>query len=240
MKKLLSAGLLCALATTASGKDPTAKDFDNNYFVVTKTGLAVGTCDVPCSTDESLCTAKLLPTLAVHLDVDNVEFHRQSGFGACGQSSGLLPTPITPGTVLLSTKSFTDKREGRYCLLLQTVPLISVTRGIGAFAHTSKELGALSLRVHLADPASLDLVKPALAEWLTETDSLASAVVLGAKIEHSEAESSVKRIKLGMTTEEGEKTKGLPDTRVGLRSKLLYKYLNMTVVFENGGVTDVH
>ncbi len=232
-------GVALIIAAPVSAKDLSPKDFDNKYFVVTRPGLAVGTCDIPCSQDDNWCSGKLLPTLAVRIDGSAVEFHPQSGFGVCHESSGLIPTPIAPGTVLLSSKSSIDKHEGRYCLLLQTAFPISVTRGIGAFAHPSEELGAMSLRIRLSDPTKINLIGPALSQWLTQADSLGSAMELSAKLEHSEAQAAVKQIKLGMTFEDVERTMGLPETRVDLGRKVLFKYSSMTVVFEDGKVADV-
>jgi hypothetical protein len=233
------AAIALVAAIPVSAKDRTPKDFDNKYFVVIRPGLAVGTCDIPCSGDDDWCNGKLLPTLAVRVDGSDVEFHPQSGFAVCDQSGGLIPTPIAPGTILLSTTSSIDKHEGRYCLLLQTALPISVTRGIGAFAHPSEELGAMSIRIRLSDPTNVDLIGTALRQWLTQADSLVAAVGLSAQLEHSEAQAAVKQIKVGMTFQDVEGAMGLPDTRVDLGHKVLYKYPSMTVVFEDGKVSDV-
>lgn len=224
-------------AIPSYGKDQAPKDFDNKYFVVTRSGLAVGTCDIPCSADDTLCSGKFLPTLAVRMDGIAVEFHTQSGFGVC--HTELIPTPIGAGTVLLSSRSSIDKHESRYCLLLQTAFPVSVTRGVGAFAHPSQEFGAMSIRIRLSDPTKVDLIGAALTQWMTQTDSLASAVKLSAQMAHSEEQAAVKQIKLGMAFEEVERVMGLPDTRVDLGRKILYKYPSMTVVFEDGKVVDV-
>jgi hypothetical protein len=49
----------------------------------------------------------------------------------------------------------------------------------------------------------------------------------------------VKEVKLGMTPAEVEAVLGLPETKVDLGEKILYKYKNMTVEFHDGKVTDV-
>jgi hypothetical protein len=220
-----------------AGAKNTPTDFDNKYFVVASSGLAIGTCNMPCSESDTLCGGKLLPTLAVRIDGSNVEFHQQSGFLVCHDV--ILPTPVAVGTVLLSTKSSVDKHEGRYCLLLQTVFPVTVTRGVGAFAHSSMEHGAMSLRIHLDDPTKVELIGPALGKWLTQTDSLTSAVALSAKLNHLTAEKSVKQIRVGMTFEEVENVLGVPDTRVDLDHKVLFKYATLTVTFQDGKVIDV-
>jgi hypothetical protein len=222
--------------TFAGDKQVVPKDFDNKLFVVTSTGLAVGTCDIPCSADD-LCVSKYLPTLAVRANGSSLEFHPQSGFGVCHGT--LLATPIDIGTVLESSTSVIDKHESRYCLLLRTEFPISVTRGIGAFAHPSAENGGMSLRIHLDDPTNVQLIGAALNQWLTQVDSLANALTLSAKLTHKEAEKSVKQISLGMTFYDVENAMGVPDTRVDLGTKVLFKYPTMTVTFQDGKVADV-
>ena len=223
--------------TFAKDKQAVPKDFDNKIFVVTSPGLAVGTCDIPCSGDDTFCSGKFLPTLAIRVNGADVEFHPQSGFGVCHGT--LLATTIGVGTVLVSSKSSIDRYEHRYCLLLQTEFPITVVRGIGAFAHASPENGAMSLRVRLDDPTNVDLIGRALSQWLTQVDSLASAVALSATLGHKEAEKSVKQITVGMTFDDVENVMGVPDTRADLGRRVLFKYPAMTVTFEDGKVTNV-
>jgi hypothetical protein len=237
IKVMLAYAFLLTAVGSAAAKDKAPKDFDNKFFVVTAPGLAVGTCDLPCTADDTFCSGKLLPTLAVRIDGASVEYHPQSGFGICHGT--LLPKEIPVGTVLASTLSSIDKREGRYCLLLQTSWPITVTRGIGAFAHSSEEFGALSIRIHLSDPTDASLISAALTQWLTLEDSLANAMTLSMKLKHTQAEQTVKRIKMGMTFEEVESVMGLPETRVDLGQKVLFKYPTMTITFEDGKVADV-
>ncbi len=48
-----------------------------------------------------------------------------------------------------------------------------------------------------------------------------------------------REVRLGMTTTEVEATLGLPETKVDLGEKAVYKYKNMTVEFKDGKVADV-
>jgi len=48
-----------------------------------------------------------------------------------------------------------------------------------------------------------------------------------------------KEIKLGMTPAEVEAALGLPETKIDLGEKLLYKYKDMSVEFKGGKVADV-
>jgi hypothetical protein len=57
--------------------------------------------------------------------------------------------------------------------------------------------------------------------------------------EQKKSGASVKEVTLGMTLARVELELGLPETKVDLGEKALYKYKNMTVEFHNGRVTDV-
>ncbi len=57
--------------------------------------------------------------------------------------------------------------------------------------------------------------------------------------EQKKSGASVKEVTLGMTLARVELGLGLPETKVDLGEKVLYKYKNMTVEFHNGRVTDV-
>src|SRR2546428_110675 len=50
--------------------------------------------------------------------------------------------------------------------------------------------------------------------------------------------SGAKEIKLGMTPAEVEAHLGLPETKVDLGAKVLYKYKDMSIEFHDGKVTD--
>jgi hypothetical protein len=49
----------------------------------------------------------------------------------------------------------------------------------------------------------------------------------------------VKQVKLGMSFAEVEQVLGVPATRIDLNTKVLYKYKDMTIEFQNGKVSDV-
>ena len=57
--------------------------------------------------------------------------------------------------------------------------------------------------------------------------------------EQKESGKFVKEVKLGMIPAEVEAALGLPETKVDLAEKVLYKYKNMTVEFHDGKVADV-
>jgi xanthosine utilization system XapX-like protein len=54
------------------------------------------------------------------------------------------------------------------------------------------------------------------------------------------APAPAKEVRLSMTPAEVEAAVGVPDTKVDLGEKVLYKYKNMTVEFHDGKVKDVH
>lgn len=58
--------------------------------------------------------------------------------------------------------------------------------------------------------------------------------------EQRQGVASVKHVNLGMTPTEVESVLGMPETKVDLTEKVLYKYKNMTVQFRDGKVSDVN
>ena len=76
-----------------------------------------------------------------------------------------------------------------------------------------------------------------VAQWFTLVDSAtpADAVRLG----NTAAGVFVNQVKAGMWFAEVESALGVPQTRVDLGEKVLYKYKDMTVEFHDGKVADV-
>lgn len=105
----------------------------------------------------------------------------------------------------------------------------SLTRGIGAFAHESVEVGHVTLLfTSNTDPDAL------IATWLRLSDTAERG-----KLGNTASMVEVKRVKLGMSFAEVERALGVPETRVDLGPKVLYKYKDMTVEFHDGKVADI-
>jgi hypothetical protein len=73
------------------------------------------------------------------------------------------------------------------------------------------------------------------AQWFKAFDTAVDA----AKFGNTASGVFVNQVKAGMSFAEVEAALGLPQTRVDLGEKVLYKYKDMTVEFRDGKVTDV-
>ena len=81
----------------------------------------------------------------------------------------------------------------------------------------------------------LDAADKLVAYWFKTFDTAADAAKLG----NTATGVFVNQVKAGMTFAEVEQALGVPQTRVDLGEKVLYKYKDMTVEFHDGKVTDV-
>jgi hypothetical protein len=112
----------------------------------------------------------------------------------------------------------------------------SISRGIGAFGHESFERGAAFIRIRAgSDGKDLDAADALAAHWFKPFDTAADAAALG----NTASGAFVSEVKTGMSFAEVERALGVPQTRVDLGEKVLYKYKDMTVEFHDGKVTDV-
>lgn len=109
----------------------------------------------------------------------------------------------------------------------------AVTRGVGAFQHESQEYPAATLMFPVENGS--DQARRLIDQWLKPFDTQEEA----AKFGNTASGVFVKEVKLGMTPAEVEGVLGVPDTKVDLGDKVLYKYKNMTVEFREGKVSDV-
>ena len=130
------------------------------------------------------------------------------------------------------------EKGGYLDLTIENLSPHAVTRGIGAFAHESMELGRAYMAIH-AGPSGVDFAAAdtLAAQWFTLLDGTnpADAAQLG----NTAAGIFVNQVKSGMSFAEVESALGVPQTRVDLGEKVLYKYKDMTVEFHDGKVTDV-
>ncbi|HMD71538.1 MAG TPA: hypothetical protein VKF41_09355 [Bryobacteraceae bacterium] len=137
--------------------------------------------------------------------------------------------PIHVGEVLkVSHTSFVG---GYLRIEMKTVLPHNATRGIGAFAHESMEWGVTTATIgsDKGDTAKADALA---AQWFNLDTS---TVELG----NTASGIFVNHVKAGMSFAEVEAALGVPQTRVDLGEKVLYKYKDMTVEFHDGKVTDV-
>lgn len=121
---------------------------------------------------------------------------------------------------------------------VQSLSPHSITRGIGAFAHPSMERGKAHLGVRAGKSGKdFDAADALVAQWFTLLDGTNPADA--ARLGNTASGIFVDQVKSGMSFAEVESALGVPQTRVDLGEKVLYKYKDMTVEFHDGKVTDV-
>ena len=86
-----------------------------------------------------------------------------------------------------------------------------------------------------SDKGDVDKADVFAAQWLKPFDTAVDA----AKFGNTASGVFVNQVKAGMSFGDVEGALGLPQTRVDLGEKVLYKYKDMTVEFHDGRVTDV-
>jgi hypothetical protein len=115
-----------------------------------------------------------------------------------------------------------------HVLLDVATTLQSVTRGVGAYEHQSIEIGEVTLA--FSSKGNPDLL---ISKWVRISDTPPSKLGNTGRRSRSRKYSSV------MSVPEVEEALGVPVTRVDLGAKILYKYKDMTVEFQDGKVSDV-
>jgi hypothetical protein len=233
----LTVAAVIAIATVSVGLASDKKDFTerykDKYLVVLRDGLAVGTCgEHPADTGFHGHTTTL--PLKVKISGDAADYKPDAGFGAgltgCGQ---MIPDPVHKGEVL-RTRSV-GFHKGGLMIIAETVNAHQVDRGVGAFGHQSYEQAAAELIFLDCDPSDTDACPARVDRWVKVFESNDEA----AKFGNTASGAFVKEVKLGMTSAEVESVLGLPETKIDLGEKVLYKYKNMTVEFKDGKVSDV-
>jgi|GEM_PF-655304 hypothetical protein len=130
------------------------------------------------------------------------------------------------------------EKGGYLDLTVENLSPHAVTRGIGAFAHQSMELGRAFIGIY-AGPNGVDFTATdaLVTQWFTLLDGTNSADA--ARLGNTASGVFVDQVKTGMSFAEVESALGVPQTRIDLGEKVLYKYKDMTVEFHEGKVTDV-
>jgi hypothetical protein len=232
---LIAATILMALlvrpipAQSKAEKEDAVLKYKSKFLVVKRDGIFIGIAG------EGLCH----PGIPSHVgnlisDADHIKVTDPYNCGV---------EPIHKGEVLkiLNVSLFNVARgseKGIYLnIVVQNVSPHSITRGIGAFAHPSMELGTADIDFRERNEKNLDTGDALAMEWFTFVDSqdFADAIKLG----NTASGVFVNQVKSGMSFAEVESALGVPQTRVDLGEKVLYKYKDMTVEFHDGKVTDV-
>jgi hypothetical protein len=235
--KLQTIYILCLVATLpscafSSEKKDLAKSYRGRFVVVQRDGLSVGFCQ---------SNSALLLGLTVTISGENAKVgvpHPQ-GFRE-GVASTMVENQdcemrdlVRKNTVLYVENAYF--RFGRYLTLrVRDLSPRQVEVGSGAFAHQvlMKEEAEL-----LFDTRDVQEAQVSAEKWLKFFDSEdAARASLGS---NTASGATVNEIKLGMSFAEVEASLGLPVTKVDLGEKVLYKYKDMTVEFQDGKVSDV-
>jgi hypothetical protein len=234
MNKLqkVSIGALLAIAAVGvafgSEKKDFAERYKNKYFVVMREGLHLAICSERSGTDIYL---------QVKVTESGAEMPKQGFLDRFAETDadvrcGGSPVPVHKGEVLRSVKYV--RVHGKWL----SIPVLSlsphaITRGVGAFQHESYEHPGATLLFPLE--RGYDEAAALVDKWLKTFGTQQEAANFG----NTASGAFVKEVKLGMTPAEVEAALGLPETKVDLGEKMLYKYKNITVEFHDGKVTDV-
>ena len=112
-------------------------------------------------------------------------------------------------------------RSGHLYIDLGNVSPHAVTRGIGAFAHESVEMGTVSISIRAGSKGNdLDGADALAAQWLKPFNTADEAASFG----NTSSGVFVKQVKAGMSFAEVENALGVPTTKVDLNDKVLYRY----------------
>jgi hypothetical protein len=220
---------LCLPVFATDKKDLTER-YKGKYLVVLRQGLAVGMC-------ADLAEIPLGNALDVTITGESAEFYPQTGASAgmtgCGE---IIPEPLHKGEIVFAKFTwFRRLRGGYFTITVENLAPHQVKRGGGASRHEHLKYGRADLIFETSDPKDYDAVASLVEKWLKPFDTRAEAAQYG----NTASGVYVKEVKLGMSFAEVETALGLPQTRVDLGEKVLYKYSDMTVEFHNGKVTDV-
>ena len=203
---------LLALAAVGTGSASDKKDFAeryrDKYFVVMRDGLALAIYaeEPPHRFYLHVRVSESGVDTSPHGFVEHNIFSSQYG-----------PTPeaLHKGEVLRSMKAAV---QGEWLLIwVESLSPHAITRGLGAFEHESHELPKATLMFPV--DGGYDQAKALIDQWLKTFDTQEEA----AKFGNTASGAFVKEVKLGMTPAEVEAALGLPETKVDLGEKVLYK-----------------
>jgi hypothetical protein len=220
---------LC-LPVFAMDKKDLSERYRGKYLVVLREGLAVGMCaDLP--------ETPLGNALEVRIIGESVGFYPQTGTTAAMTGCGeIIPEPLHKGEIVFARFTwFRRLRGGYFTITVENLAPHQVGRRGGASRHEHLRYGRANLIFETTEPKDYDAVASLVEKWLRPFNTRAEAAQFG----NTASGAYVKEVKLGMTFAEVEAALGLPQTRVDLGEKVLYKYKDMTVEFHDGKVTDV-
>ena len=220
---------LC-LPVFATDKKDLSERYKEKYLVVLREGLAVGTCAELPEMPSGIA-------LDVRITGDSAGFFPQTGAGVamtrCGE---IIPEPLHKGEIVFARYTwFRRLKGGFFTITVQNLAAHQVRPVEGASRHEHLKYGRANLIFETPDAKDYDAVASLVEKWLRPFNTRAEAAQYG----NTASGVYVKEVKLGMSFAQVEAALGLPETRVDLGEKVLYKYKDMTVEFHDGKVTDV-
>ena len=234
IRRIVAAAFMAVLvypirAQSKGEKEAAVLKYKGKFLFVKRDGIAVGVMSV----SDGFCAASGAVNTINDTGIQvSDRFH-------CGVE------PIHKGEVLhilnvnlVDVHRGPEKGEAYLDLFVENVSSHSITRGIGAFAHPSLERGKAAIAIHAGQNGlNFNAADTLAAQWFTLRDGTDS--VDGAQLGNTAAGVFVNQVKTGMSFVEVESALGLPQTRVDLGEKALYKYKDMTVEFHDAKVADV-
>lgn len=210
-----------------SWTDDAKAKYEHKFAEVLQDGLVVAYCSGVKFMDIDVTSHRNTVALGI----------TENGIDKVVNAFGCPTQPIRKGEVLIISNVRTANKGARIYLDAESTRH-SLTRGIGAFEHESIEVGKINLafasngfRGRSQGGGDNDQL---ISKWLRLSDTAERA-----KLGNTASMVEVKQVKLGMSFAEVEQALGLPVTRVELNTKVLYKYKDMTVEFQDGKVSDV-
>jgi hypothetical protein len=244
--RIAAAGFMALLihpieAQSKAEKEAAILKYKGKFLVVKKDGIFMGEAgEGMCRPANPLLPRVLEPPRATATNViSDAEHTKVTDRFNCGVE------PIHKGEVLkiLDVHLFTVSRgsaveKGGYLnILVQNVSPHSITRGIGAFEHPSMELGTAAIDIRAGNGKNFNTGDELATQWFTFMDSQDTMDAI--KLGNTATGVFVSQVRSGMSFAEVESALGVPQTRVDLGEKVLYKYKDMTIEFHDGKVTDV-
>jgi hypothetical protein len=253
--------LLVSLATAQAGspyKDALVAKYKNKFAVILQDGIS--TC-LHRSTGEEIARAigGIQPPGLPEGDSMSMTIIDQNGRAVYWPGNSLQQAiqncqldPLHKGEIV--KVSYADVSYGYLQLRLKTTSPHTDTRGIGAYEHHELHGGDVLLTFMpdqlpvigkrlgkgpgVRSPEDRARFEALVAGWLALFDTAEAAQA--AQIGNTASGVYVHQVRTGMSFAEVEAALGLPETRVDLGEKVLYKYKDMTTVeFHDGKVTDV-
>ena len=233
--KVLLLFVLAFLSTNAVAKNADTEvvvaKYRDNFVVVVEEGLSVGS--QPGVIHRSGGSSILNPDFGCFRIVIDPKRGLVQGAmpGMPGETADCAVDSLHKGEVLKVMRA--SFHFGYLLLDLQSLSPHSVTRGLGAFAHQSLEIGEVGISIHAGkDPDAADVLA---AHWFKLATSADAVPNFG----NTASGVFVNQVRVGMSFAEVERALGVPQTRIDLGEKVLYKYKDMTVEFHSGKVADV-